>query len=125
MYLLVKVITSEMTPKYINFGPKLSGTFCWSIFRRGARHKIHPNAFIYVTTLNNFFNLTDVARISHNKSELHKKELNNLRKKFGIDHHEEKVANLAPGYTDRAQVRRETIGSLNHNEKTEVASVEQ
>lgn len=67
-----------------------------------------------------------IDKLSHNsKSEQHKKELNNLRKKFGINSHEERSGNLAPGYTDRAQVRRETVGSLNHNEKTEVASIDQ
>lgn len=61
--------------------------------------------------------------ISVSSSESHKKQLKKLRKKFGINAYEEKTANLGAGYTDRAQIRRDTIGSQNANEKTQVASV--
>lgn len=60
---------------------------------------------------------------STNRSESHKKQLKNLRKKFGISAYDEKQPNLGPGYTDRAQVRRDTVGSQNPHEKTQVASV--
>ncbi|RZB41680.1 G-patch and/or FHA domain containing protein, partial [Asbolus verrucosus] len=57
------------------------------------------------------------------KSEQHKKELKKLRKKFGVSAFEEGNTKLASGYTDRAQKRRETVGSQNPHEKTEVASL--
>lgn len=58
-----------------------------------------------------------------NRSEMHKKELKNLKKLCGIDHYDEDPK-LAEGYEDRAQKRRETVGSQNAHEKTEVASVD-
>ncbi|GJQ80172.1 hypothetical protein Trydic_g23749 [Trypoxylus dichotomus] len=57
------------------------------------------------------------------KSTDHKQQLKRLRKKFAVNH--SNAGGLAPGYIDRAQVRRETIGSQNEHEKTQVASVEQ
>ncbi|KRT85339.1 hypothetical protein AMK59_1701 [Oryctes borbonicus] len=57
------------------------------------------------------------------KNTDHKQQLKRLRKKFAVNHGN--AAALAPGYVDRAQVRRETIGSQNEHEKTQVASVEQ
>jgi pSer/pThr/pTyr-binding forkhead associated (FHA) protein len=57
------------------------------------------------------------------KSEQHKNELKKLRKKFGVSLFEEENTKLASGYTDRAQKRRETVGSQNPHEKTEVASI--
>ncbi|KAF2882120.1 hypothetical protein ILUMI_24042 [Ignelater luminosus] len=59
-----------------------------------------------------------------NKNERHKNELRQLRKKFGINSSEGNTQ-LAAGYTDRAQVRRQTVGSQNEHEKTQVASVDQ
>ncbi|KAF5274034.1 hypothetical protein FQR65_LT04432 [Abscondita terminalis] len=59
------------------------------------------------------------------KSEQHKIELRKLRKKFGIGWADGDGSSLGPGYTDRAQVRRETVGSHNEHEKTQVASVNQ
>lgn len=61
--------------------------------------------------------------ISTRRTESHKKQLKNLRKKFGVSTYEDNTANLPHGYTDRAQIRRETIGSQNSHEKTQVASV--
>lgn len=57
------------------------------------------------------------------KSTDHKQQLKKLKKKFAVDHVSDN--NLAPGYTDRAQVRRETVGSQNEHEKTQVASLDQ
>ncbi|KAK9875271.1 hypothetical protein WA026_007662 [Henosepilachna vigintioctopunctata] len=59
------------------------------------------------------------------KSESHKKELQNLKKKFGVVNFEEDSTKLATGYTDRAQKRRQTVGSQNPHEKTQTASVEE
>lgn len=60
----------------------------------------------------------------YDKVKKHKTELKQLRKKFGLCNRNVGV-NLATGYVDRAQVRRETVGSTDHNEKTETASVEE
>ncbi|KAJ3649627.1 hypothetical protein Zmor_021358 [Zophobas morio] len=57
------------------------------------------------------------------KSEQHKSELKKLRKKFGVSAFEEGNTKLASGYTDRAQKRRDTVGSQNPHEKTETASL--
>ncbi|KAL3285880.1 hypothetical protein HHI36_000400 [Cryptolaemus montrouzieri] len=59
------------------------------------------------------------------KSESHKKELQNLKKKFGMGSFQDDSSKLASGYTDRAQKRRETVGSQNPHEKTQSASVEE
>ncbi|KAK4884722.1 hypothetical protein RN001_000993 [Aquatica leii] len=59
------------------------------------------------------------------KSEQHKNELRKLRKKFGIGWSDSNSSHLGTGYTDRAQVRRDTVGSHNEHEKTQVASVDQ
>lgn len=58
------------------------------------------------------------------RAEKHKKELRLLRKKCGIVNYDEDPK-LASGYTDRAQQRRETVGSQNPHEKTQVASLEE
>ncbi|XP_017775256.1 PREDICTED: angiogenic factor with G patch and FHA domains 1 isoform X2 [Nicrophorus vespilloides] len=63
----------------------------------------------------------DVVQI--NKIDLHKQQLNKLRKKFGISQAEQGKINPGSGYTDRAQVRRDTVGSQNPHEKTKVASL--
>lgn len=59
---------------------------------------------------------------SGDRNKTYKKELRNLRKKYGVQHNDGKT-DLAPGYTDRAEVRRITVGSQNPNEKTHVASI--
>ncbi|KAK5648345.1 hypothetical protein RI129_003237 [Pyrocoelia pectoralis] len=59
------------------------------------------------------------------KSEQHKTELRKLRKKFAVNWSESDNCNLAVGYTDRAQVRRATVGSHNEHEKTQVASIDE
>ncbi|KAK9729127.1 OCRE domain [Popillia japonica] len=61
--------------------------------------------------------------IKVDKNADHKQQLKKLRKKFAVNHSVD--SGLAPGYTDRAQARRETIGSQNEHEKTQVASLEQ
>ncbi|XP_018562165.1 angiogenic factor with G patch and FHA domains 1 isoform X2 [Anoplophora glabripennis] len=58
------------------------------------------------------------------RAERHKKELKLLRKKCGIVSYDEDPK-LASGYTDRAQQRRETVGSQNPHEKTQVASLDE
>ncbi|XP_031358960.1 angiogenic factor with G patch and FHA domains 1-like isoform X2 [Photinus pyralis] len=63
--------------------------------------------------------------VSSSKSEQHKSELRKLRKKFAVNWSESNNCNLASGYTDRAQVRRDTIGSHNEHEKTQVASIDE
>ncbi|XP_044744672.1 angiogenic factor with G patch and FHA domains 1 isoform X1 [Coccinella septempunctata] len=59
------------------------------------------------------------------KRESHKKELQNLKKKFGMNNFKSDKASLASGYTDRAQKRREVIGSHNEHEKTQVSSLDE
>ncbi|XP_044737460.1 angiogenic factor with G patch and FHA domains 1 isoform X2 [Chrysoperla carnea] len=59
-----------------------------------------------------------------NKNE-HKTELKRLKKKFGIDGFVIPEVKLPDGYQDRAQTRREKVGSINHNAKTETASIHQ
>ncbi|KAG5872525.1 hypothetical protein JTB14_004398 [Gonioctena quinquepunctata] len=63
-----------------------------------------------------------VAKTS--KLEKHKNELKNLKMLCGVDKFEENPK-LALGYTDRAQKRRQTVGSQNPHEKTEMASVDE
>uniref|UniRef100_A0A1B6DKM8 Angiogenic factor with G patch and FHA domains 1 n=1 Tax=Clastoptera arizonana TaxID=38151 RepID=A0A1B6DKM8_9HEMI len=59
------------------------------------------------------------------KEEKRKLELKKLRKRFGLDKlsYKEAVVSLAPGYQDRAESRRKTVGSSDQSEKTQVASV--
>lgn len=60
-----------------------------------------------------------------NKGECHRSELLRLRKKFGLDQSSSEQTHVATalGYTDRAEVRRKTVGSSCDNFKTEVTSV--
>lgn len=51
----------------------------------------------------------------------YKETLQTLKKKFGVDAPQE-VYNL-PGYEDRAEIRRTTVGSSHHSEKTQAASL--
>lgn len=58
------------------------------------------------------------------KKTLHKDELRRLRQKFGID--KDNVTSgsqLASGYQDRAQARRQHVGSSHHFDKTQQSSV--
>uniref|UniRef100_A0A6P7F3Z1 Angiogenic factor with G patch and FHA domains 1 isoform X1 n=1 Tax=Diabrotica virgifera virgifera TaxID=50390 RepID=A0A6P7F3Z1_DIAVI len=61
---------------------------------------------------------------SYSKSNNHKKELKGLKMRYGVSEYEGD-SKLASGYTDRAQKRRETVGSQNPHEKTQVASVDE
>lgn len=54
----------------------------------------------------------------------HKNELKKLKKIYGLSRQDSDIK-LAQGYTDRAQKRREDIGSHNPHEKTQVASVDE
>ncbi|XP_050487007.1 angiogenic factor with G patch and FHA domains 1 isoform X3 [Bombus huntii] len=59
------------------------------------------------------------------KKDQHKQELRRLKHKFGIE--KDNVASasqLALGYQDRAQNRRQCIGSLNHHAKTQQSSMD-
>lgn len=63
-------------------------------------------------------------KLHPNRENQHKSELHRLRKKFGIAAFSSEVT-LADGYSDRAQKRRETVGSSVPHAKTEMASVDQ
>lgn len=58
------------------------------------------------------------------KSKLHKEELRRLKHKFGIEK-DNVVSNsqLASGYQDRAQARRQNVGSSDSHVKTQQSSV--
>lgn len=59
------------------------------------------------------------------KKEQYKQELRRLKHKFGVE--KDNVASasqLASGYQDRAQNRRQCIGSLNHHAKTQQSSMD-
>ncbi|CAH1164656.1 unnamed protein product [Phaedon cochleariae] len=58
------------------------------------------------------------------RTDRYRKELKNLRMMYGVAHAEDDTK-LAKGYTDRAQKRRETIGSQNPHEKTQTASIDE
>lgn len=75
-----------------------------------------------------FILFLDTVRLKidqNTRSDRHKKELNNLKMLYGVSGHHDDDPKLATGYTDRAQKRRETVGSQNPHEKTQVASVDQ
>jgi hypothetical protein len=60
------------------------------------------------------------------KKHCHKKELRRIRRKFGLERVESNMKAVSlPGYEDRAQIRRTTVGSQDHNEKTQTASLEE
>ncbi|XP_046661952.1 angiogenic factor with G patch and FHA domains 1 isoform X2 [Homalodisca vitripennis] len=61
------------------------------------------------------------------KEARHRSELRRLRKRFGLDKlsAKETSVSLPVGYQDRAEERRKTVGSQDHNAKTEAASVDQ
>lgn len=62
--------------------------------------------------------------VKPSRIESHKKQLKNLKKIYGLTQQEPDIK-LADGYTDRAQKRRDNVGSLNHHEKTQIASVDE
>ncbi|XP_071449306.1 angiogenic factor with G patch and FHA domains 1 [Hetaerina americana] len=71
-------------------------------------------------------NNADEIVSSYTSKEQHKKELKRLKKKFGLESCEPNMSAIAvPGYEDRAQARRSTIGSQDHHAKTETASMEE
>ncbi|XP_030748152.1 angiogenic factor with G patch and FHA domains 1 isoform X2 [Sitophilus oryzae] len=67
---------------------------------------------------------TALSKNKTNINQQYKKELRKLKKQHGFLGSEES-GKLATGYTDRAQKRRETIGSQNPYEKTQTASLEE
>nr|CAD7427206.1 unnamed protein product [Timema monikensis] len=65
-------------------------------------------------------------KFSESRGKQFKKELKRLRRKFGLESSEPDMTAInKPGYEDRAQIRRNTVGSTDHNEKTQVASLEE
>lgn len=68
---------------------------------------------------------TSTEKVTISKNDQHKNELRLLRKKFGICQSFNGNTQLPAGYTDRAHVRRVTVGSHNDHEKTQVASVDE
>ncbi|KAJ8924356.1 hypothetical protein NQ315_007152 [Exocentrus adspersus] len=58
------------------------------------------------------------------RAQKHKNELKMLKKKCGMVNYEEDPK-LASGYRDRAQQRRDTVGSQNPHEKTQVALLDE
>jgi hypothetical protein len=60
------------------------------------------------------------------KEHCHKKELRRIRRKFGLESSEPNIKAISLlGYEDRAQIRRTTIGSQDHHEKTQTALLEE
>lgn len=60
------------------------------------------------------------------KKHCHRKELRRIRRKFGLESSDSSIKAISvPGYEDRAQIRRTTVGSQNHHEKTRTASLEE
>ncbi|XP_067203473.1 angiogenic factor with G patch and FHA domains 1 isoform X3 [Linepithema humile] len=58
------------------------------------------------------------------KKELYKEELRRLKYKFGIEKNNVlSGSQLASGYQDRAQARRQHVGSLHHHAKTQQSSI--
>ncbi|XP_014609680.1 PREDICTED: angiogenic factor with G patch and FHA domains 1 [Polistes canadensis] len=59
------------------------------------------------------------------RKNIHKQELRRLKTKFGVEKDNATSASqLATGYRDRAQARRQRVGSSNHHAKTEQSSIE-
>lgn len=56
------------------------------------------------------------------KNSMYREQLQNLKKKFGVDGLPQDVYNV-PGYEDRAEMRRAAVGSSHSSEKTHTASV--
>ncbi|KMR04573.1 angiogenic factor with g patch and fha domains 1 [Lasius niger] len=57
------------------------------------------------------------------KKKLHKEELRRLKHKFGFAKDNVSNSQLASGYQDRAEARRQHVGSSHHRDKTEQSSV--
>lgn len=59
------------------------------------------------------------------KKDQYKTELRRLKNKFGVEKNNTEMASqVATGYQDRAQARREHVGSSNHHVKTQISCVE-
>lgn len=59
---------------------------------------------------------------SGSKSFEYREQLQNLKKKFGVDNVSQDLYNV-PGYEDRAEMRRTAVGSSHSSEKTQTASI--
>lgn len=72
------------------------------------------------------FSLTDDKNSGTIAEKLggYRRDLRQLKKRFGLDGGEPSVS-IPPGYEDRAETRRKTIGSQNEHAKTEQASLEE
>nr|XP_018908428.1 PREDICTED: angiogenic factor with G patch and FHA domains 1 isoform X2 [Bemisia tabaci] len=60
-----------------------------------------------------------------NKGENYKSELKRLKNKYGVESLSSALSTPAPGYEDKADIRRKTVGSSSDNFKTETASVQE
>ncbi|XP_018908427.2 angiogenic factor with G patch and FHA domains 1 isoform X1 [Bemisia tabaci] len=60
-----------------------------------------------------------------NKGENYKSELKRLKSKYGVESLSSALSAPAPGYEDKADIRRKTVGSSSDNFKTETASVQE
>lgn len=65
----------------------------------------------------------NLGRNKASKKELHKEGLRRLKHKFGFAKDNIVSSQLASGYQDRAQARRQHVGSSHHHVKTEQSSV--
>lgn len=80
--------------------------------------------FIYFTILLNFVGDKRSAYVSEeNLTEKRKKQLKKLKQRFGLSINSEPTSSGTVKYKDRAEIRRQTVGSSSDNFKTEVASV--
>lgn len=67
-------------------------------------------------------NISTSIRDSLSKNSEYREQLQNLKKKFGVDGISHCVYSV-PGYEDRAEIRRATVGSSHSCEKTQTALV--
>ncbi|XP_011067127.1 PREDICTED: angiogenic factor with G patch and FHA domains 1 isoform X3 [Acromyrmex echinatior] len=65
----------------------------------------------------------NLNEIKASKTKLYKEELRRLKHKFGIDKDNMSSSQLATGYQDRAQARRQHVGSSDPHAKTQQSSI--
>ncbi|XP_020294319.1 angiogenic factor with G patch and FHA domains 1 isoform X2 [Pseudomyrmex gracilis] len=116
----LSIAKQESEPYDITHGSiiKISGTKLLCHIHKGNETCGHCEPGLVQQTINLEENTTS-------KRELHKEELRRLKHKFGIE--KDSVTSnsqLASGYQDRAQARRQNVGSSHHRAKTEQSSVD-